>query len=70
MLRHIVIASAVMFAASALAPTSASAGGGHGHRYHGHSARHLHVHVVPRPHVRCWRRVFTRFGYRRVWVCR
>jgi hypothetical protein len=70
MLRKLMIASAVVFAAAALAPTGAFAGGGHGHhRHHGHHVRHFHGHVFHHHHFRCWRRVLTRFGYRRVWVC-
>jgi hypothetical protein len=80
MLRNTIIASAVVLAASAFAPTVASAGGGyHGHHRHWHHVRPFHRHVFHvRPlhrhvfyhhHVRCWRWVPTRFGYRRVWVC-
>jgi hypothetical protein len=82
MLRKIMIASAVAFAAAAFAPTGAWAGGDHG--YHGyrhhhhhwghhhrrvHHWRHVHGHFAWRPYVRCWRWVVTPYGYRRVWVC-
>jgi hypothetical protein len=70
MLRKITIMSAAAFAlaAVALAPTSASAGHwGHGH--HRHHVRPFVGHYVVHPHVRCWRWVLTRFGYRKVWVC-
>jgi hypothetical protein len=69
MLRNIFIASAVVLTAAAFAPTGAWAGGGHGHYRHGHHVRPFHGHVFGHHHVRCWRWVLTRFGYRRMWVC-
>ena len=72
MLRNIMIASAVMLATAALAPTGAWAGGGHGHghhRHHGHHVRPFHGHFHGHHHFRCWRWVMTRFGYQKIWVC-